>query len=236
MGRIVRVEWYRLVHGKSFLIALIVLAALIVGSNLMNSSLASLGEESLAKTMDSFTGGLPTFFMAIMAISLAQADRQAGTLKNVVSCGIPRSKVFLGKLVSAFIVTLIIIAVSGVVSYAAALATGASGTIQLADFLPSLLVQTLASLAFTCLFFVLGDIISSQGIAIFVSLALSLLDVAAYAYLGQLIGFDDLGSYAFGTIQAAGTGVQPLQIVVMAVISFVVFTIGRRLFETRDVK
>ena len=130
MGRIVRAEWYRLVHGKSFLIALVVLAALIVGSNLMNSSLASLGEESLAKTMDSFTGGLPTFFMAIMAISLAQADRQAGTLKNVVSCGIPRSKVFLGKLVSAFIVTLIIIAVSGVVSYAAALATGASGTIR----------------------------------------------------------------------------------------------------------
>ena len=65
---------------------------------------------------------------------------------------------------------------------------------------------------------------------------LILLLASSLPYLGQLIGFDDLGSYAFGTIQAAGTGVQPLQVVVMVVISFVVFTIGRRLFEARDVK
>lgn len=102
MGKLVRSDLYRLFH-RPYLLGLTgLLSALAILFNLMFSADTPI-QKSFQSSLD-FLKFLPLFEVMIVDIVMAEENKFA-TLKNTVSSGFGRSRLYAGKLITSFILT-----------------------------------------------------------------------------------------------------------------------------------
>lgn len=104
----IRAEWYKVVHRRYFWVSLCLLLGL-EGLFVLTLAMESLGglqfSELVAILCVTMMAGV---YLSILCVDLVDSDQSKGaTLKNEVSFGIPRSRIYLGRLAAALLVALL---------------------------------------------------------------------------------------------------------------------------------
>ncbi len=132
MLNLLRSDFYRLFKSKSYYICTLILAALIAGSAFImdwaSKQVSAAGGSTVGLSLqDGFSYGISSMFSAsnnplFMGIIIAifiTADFSHGTMKNVVSKGFARTKIYLSKLItmiSAIYIMSVVVFIFGTVS------------------------------------------------------------------------------------------------------------------------
>lgn len=235
MSKIIKTELFKLKHNKNFLVILVLLIAAHIGFGFIDKE-----DTTFADIMTTFSSLLP-LFSAVVCVALAQNDYNCGTLKNVVSSGISRKSIYLGKMIVAFIATAILFLVEGIVSIVMLYVTMPNITIDFAVIIPALLLQIVIALNYTVLFFLIGSVIRSAAFAVITCYIIYLFDAFAFGYIGNFLHISDLADYSLGGVTTAVeklsvSTVSIMHLGIITVIIIVAALIGSFAFSKQDVK
>lgn len=235
MSKIIKTELFKLKHNKNFYVTIIVMIAAHIGLGMIDND-----QSTFADYMTSFSSLLP-LFTAALCIALVQNDYNWGTLKNVVSSGISRKSIYLGKLFVVFIATAILFVIEGIVSLGVLYATMPNITIDFAVIIPSFLIQIVVALNYSVIFFLIGSVIRSTGFSIILCYVIYLFDAAAFGYVGNFLHISNLSDYSLGgvTLAVENISVDTVSIMHLGVITVVIIVaalIGSIAFSKQDIK
>lgn len=235
MSKIIKTELFKLKHNKNFYITIIVMIAAHIGLGMIDHE-----QSTFADYMTSFSSLLP-LFSAALCVALVQNDYNWGTLKNVVSSGISRKSIYLGKMFVVFIATAILFVIEGIVSLGVLYATMPNITIDFAVVIPSFLIQIVVALNYSVIFFLIGSVIRSSGFAVIVCYVIYLFDAALFGYVGNFLHISNLADYSLGgvTLAVENVSVDTVSIMHLGIITVVVIVvalIGSFAFSKQDIK
>ena len=235
MSKIIKTELYKLKYNKSFYLIILVL----IGAHV---ALAFLDPEdnSFDIIMTSFSSLLP-LFSAVVCVSLTQSDYNAGTLKNVVSSGVSRTSIYLGKLFVVFVATAILFLVEAIASLVMLFVSTPNVVIDFAIILPSILLQLVVALNYTVVFFLIASVIKSSAFAVISCYIFYLFDAYVIGCIGNFLHISGLDDHALGAVTTAveRVSVDTVSIVNLGIITaiIVVFAlVGTIVFSKQDIK
>lgn len=181
--KLLRSDLYRFFKSKAFYFCLLVMVVLIAGSaflmewslsviesdqsSMIDTSSVSLFKDGISYGVQSISDGSIHLFLAIVTSIFITAEFSYGTMKNIVSKGYSRAKIYLSKLITMAIMTIIMIVVafaSGTI--AATIITGQFGTFTwtyLGEVLRVFGIQVLLHTALSSLFVMFAMIIRNNG-------------------------------------------------------------------------
>lgn len=235
MNKIIKTELFKLKHNKNFFVILVLLIAAHIGLGMIDKE-----DTKFTDIMTSFSSLLP-LFSAVVCVALAQNDYNHGTLKNVVSSGISRKSIYLGKIVVAFIATAILFIVEGIISIVMIYAMMPNISFDFAVIIPSFLLQIVIALNYTVLFFLIGSVIKSSAFAVITCYIVYLFDAFAFGYIGNFLHISDLADYSLGGVTTAveKLSVSSVSIMHLGIITVIIIAaafIGSFIFSKQDVK
>ena len=196
MNKLIKFELRNLSRQKSFLICLIISAALIIigvlASNLLNQLASENGETDIllgVNAIDSligyFKGGNISILMAIFVSIYFGSEVSDGTIKNIISKGYSRGRYFISKLIGVVVGTIVFLVSAIIINYLMCLIVGIDlGKIDLNALtqIGSLSLCIISEAIFFSFFAMLfsktsASIIANICIPILLPLALALIDI-----------------------------------------------------------
>lgn len=186
MMNYIKSEFYRISHSKSTYLATMVLAGLAL---LLHIALYSFGGRyaTVSFSYSSFVSNPMVFGImgSIVALFLYEGNRKNGNLKNTISSGISRIKIFISEcIVSAITATVIMIVVLAVWIISAEFVLDKSGPVVLADLLMEVPVVYLIAIACLISSIVFLELFEKTVVAIVLWYAIWFIIPQALGYLG----------------------------------------------------
>ncbi len=197
MSRILKTELYKLRHNKSYWLILLISIVCFLGLAYLDNTQTNVNE------IVASSAAMVPLFGVVITIGIAQSDYNDGTLKNVVSSGISRMSIYIGKLITAFIGSLGVFVVEAVIGIAAAIYHGSSVQIDILFVVRSISLQAFIILNYTVIYFLIGNFIRSSALAVTLSFALNLFGTFAFGFVTNYLHVSGLMSYELGNVAAA---------------------------------
>lgn len=113
----IKCEWYRILHSKEIYLITGILSIGVLFMNIVTAISSRIIPDFkyglVSFSLNTLTSSLPWLFCIGMIVtgSLYAEERKNGTLKNAIAYGIPRSHIFIGKIVMSMIFCLLSMAV-----------------------------------------------------------------------------------------------------------------------------
>ncbi|MFR7592824.1 MAG: ABC transporter permease [Longibaculum sp.] len=235
MSRILKTELYKLKHNKAYWAILLLAIIAFVGLGMVDDS-----KESFNMAIASSSSLVP-IFGAVVVIGVAQADYSDGTMKNVVSSGISRPAIYIGKMIAAFIGSLGVFLIEAIVSVGFVVYNGSPVTLDVLFIVKSILLQMVIVANYTVVYFLLGSIIRSSALAISISFVFYLFGAFAFGYVGNFLHISGLLDYELGTVataveQVSIKSVTFMHLGVVTCIILVVGCLGMFFFSKQEIK
>ena len=181
MGKLLKADLYRLFKTKSYYILNITILGLILLNLIIAKRQDIVDETDLLSEFTGIevsagvvTGGNVAIYMSIFVAIFVAHEFTHGTMKNVVSKGYSRIKIYLSKLIAVSVATtLMFLAILIFTTIVGTVVTGEFGEITgtyALEFLRMLAIVTLLYLAFSSLYLMIVMIVRSSGGAIAINL------------------------------------------------------------------
>lgn len=251
MLNLLKADFYKLRRSKSFFICLGLLAAIVAYIIIDFSSSAHIKEKLSSSNLHwiymmfkekSFLPYFLPVFQAIFITMLITSEYSTGTIKDSVSLGYSRTKIYMSKLITISVASILMmlaaIATTGISSI---FVFGIYGTFSMYDFLllfRMLLIHALLYTAYGSIFlkiaFLIKNIGGTMAFSIFFSLILgSLSSVFGEGYLGRIMLLKNFSPTAIPNPQAVD-----IRIAIAVALSylFLCFSIGCVTFKKQDIK
>ena len=189
MHKVVKAELFKLKRNKAYWFILLLSFGIYLALGLMTDEKISF-QDAIASS-----ASIVPLFSALVAISVAQADYNDGTMKNVVSTGISRTSIYIGKLLAAYIGCMGIFLIEAIMSVGFSVYGGATVTMDAFFIIKAVLLQAVVVLNYTVIFFLLG--------AVSLSFAYYLFGAFAFGYVGSFLHISGLADYELGSVATA---------------------------------
>ncbi len=180
MHKVVKAELFKLKRNKAYWFILLLSFGIYLALGLMTDEKISF-QDAIASS-----ASIVPLFSALVAISVAQADYNDGTMKNVVSTGISRTSIYIGKLLAAYIGCMGIFLIEAIMSVGFSVYGGATVTMDAFFIIKAVLLQAVVVLNYTVIFFLLGSIIWPKNSFIKTLIAFVLF---VFLYYWVVVGF-----------------------------------------------
>lgn len=265
MYSLLKSDFYKLVHTKSFYICGILSAVfsslsilaynflILAGYGITDVSMLGLNAvDGLKQGIFGF-GEAVTILVTIVTALFTACDFSHGTIKNILSAGVSRYKVYASKLIITLAVTVIFVILGAVSSFTTGAILWEVGDLTRDLYLEMLQIIGMAILiefSSACLYVMLGFMIKKTGVTVSIALLLNQIIVplaCAFASMGiknwfKLEEFDLLKywplTYARQITQIAEMEQQDIITAVIVCVSYVVVTtvLGMIVFKKRDIQ
>lgn len=186
MGRLLRSEFYRLFKSISYGVSIIIIVAISIISSLLYewtyrmtqqqgySGIISSIPDGLSYGIMNLSSSNSLILMAIFITIFVTSEYSHGTMKNTISKGFQRYQIYLSKLITMLVATLLMLTfifVSGVVT--GSLIKGSIGNLsgeEIVQLLEILGLQFLLHAAFVAIFVLIANTIRNNGGAIAINI------------------------------------------------------------------
>lgn len=235
MHNVLKAELFKLRHNKAYWFILLLSFGIYLALGLTSNE-----KETFNQAIASAASIVP-LFSALVAISVAQADYNDQTMKNVVSAGISRTSIYIGKLIAAYIGCMGVFLIEAILSIGFAVTGGAAITIDALFIVKALALQAIIIMNYTVVYFLVGSIIHSSALAVSISFAFYLFGAFAFGYVGSFLHISglvdfELGSVAMAVEKVNVNTVSMMHLAVVTLIILVVGYIGAACFKHQDIK
>lgn len=235
MHKVVKAELFKLKRNKAYWFILLLSFGIYLALGLMTDEKISF-QDAIASS-----ASIVPLFSALVAISVAQADYNDGTMKNVVSTGISRTSIYIGKLLAAYIGCMGIFLIEAIMSVGFSVYGGATVTMDAFFIIKAVLLQAVVVLNYTVIFFLLGSIIHSAALAVSLSFAYYLFGAFAFGYVGSFLHISGLADYELGSVATAieQVNVNTVTMLHLGIVTIIIlfFTyIGAFCFNRQEIK
>lgn len=263
MKNLLKSDFYRLTISKSFYICSFVAALLYAfGIFILNWTVkmqASVGAEGfdipsmykdgISYGIGAFSSGDVHLFIAIFTAIFITAEFAHGTMKNVVSKGYSRIQIYLSKVITMAVATLVMILIMFVVgTLAATIVTGSFGDITgtlAIQMLKVVGIELLLHTTLTAIFVMTAMTIRNNGGVIAVNI-IGIVSLSSLIYLALELLFKNkfefskyslLKNIAFYNVNLTAAGEDFLRSALVAIVFFVIITVvGVFTFKKSDIK
>lgn len=235
MTRVIKAELYKLSHNKAYIGIMIISIAFLIG---MNIAIPETG--SFKSAIVTIADMIPMVSILII-IGLTQSDYNEGTMKNVITSGVSRTSVYFGKLIAAFIATMILFFFEAIITVGFAVYHDQKITIDILFFIKTFLLQSFVMLNYTVIYYLIGNIIKSPAFAVTISFAVYMFGAALFGLAGNYLHISNLANYELGVISR---NVEKINVSTVAIEHLVAITaiiiifsiIGNAIFKKQDIK
>ncbi|MCM0648933.1 ABC transporter permease [Clostridium swellfunianum] len=251
MLNLLRADLYKLRRSKSFFICLGILAAIVAYIIIDFGSSAHIKEQFSPSTfhwtymMFKEKSFLPYFmpvFQAIFITMLITSEYSTGTIKDSVSLGFSRMKIYMSKLITVSVGSILMMLAAFITTgITSILVFGIYGSFSMYDlllFIRMFLIQSLLYTAYASVFLMIAFLIKNIGgtmaFSIFFSLILgSLSSIFGNGYLGRVMLLMNFSPTAMPNPQAVD-----IRIAIAVALSYLIlcFSIGGFTFKNQDIK
>lgn len=262
MKNLFRHEIFKLLKSKSFWVVLIVAASVSLFIAIIMQSVGGttveLGDGET--TTMAFTKGaeglmfaasdasVMIVFISILVSGIFCSEYQKGIIRNLVTSGAPRWKIYITKLILCTVASLILLVVMTVIFTGFCTVFNGFGSVNFGKLMLSLLTIVIHVVAISALIVFIADLTKSTGATIGISIGIYLL----FTIIIQIVGISATGTWLkvvefFSDIHP-GKGMEVatnldisiaryIRLIIMAICSTAVFTFGGMfLFKKRDLK
>lgn len=261
MLNILKSEFYKLKKSKTFWVCIalsLIFAIIMIVAMQTSMSMALLPNhdpdlDSMLEIIPLASGtymlgyllsmGFNTVFVGIFVAIFISSEFSCGTMKNTLSRGADRKKVFLSKFLVCGCAALIMQFVFMITALFAGTIVWGFGTATFSGMLGMILTQSLLTLAYTALFTFISMSMRSNGGAIATNIMCVTMASTLFSAISMLFGGRiDLGNYWIGGAVSKLATVTPasgdiVQGIIIAVIwTVAAIMIGTTLFQKQDVK
>ncbi len=235
MINVIKSEFYKLRHNKSYW-AIVLIAIIFYTYLLVHTTIA----ESYDANMTSLCGILP-IFGALIVISITRSDYTSGTMKNIVSVGVSRTSIYFGKLITAFLASMLIFVLEAIITTVIYANNNLDITIDFMLFIKSFALQALIVLNYCVIFFLIGNVIKNSALAFAICFVIYMFAAAAFGLVGNYLHVSNLANYELGTIAGAVEKVNISTVAVehllcISVIIVIFSVIGSLVFKKLEIK
>ena len=179
MSRLIKLEFRKLFSSISYYICLVVILAMLLLTSVISkisfeqlNQIANFNAVKVART--ALDNSMLSLISGIFLAVFVSQDESLGTIKNIVSRGYSRTKIYFSKYIVSLVSVLLYALIVLIIGFIFGLSVSGVGTIN-SDFFVSIIGQILVVIGFHALFFMFSTIFNKNGIIITLNIATPLI-------------------------------------------------------------
>ena len=188
------------------------------------------------------SGTLYFVLVALFVGGLVTSEYTTGTVKQVVSRGVPRTQIVIGQYVALSVAMTVITWIPSLLLMGIYSLAWSFGSISLGRFLLLIIAQIVVIWSYVAISMLIGHVTRSGGLSVGINLIILLVGSMATSIAAVLLDWEWLIDYWLVTMQntalsyASGVGTQCKYILILTLIGAVATGLSALLFEKRDVQ
>lgn len=237
MRNVISSELYKLKFEK--IIYFIVL--LIIGSCITSTFLMGGNNSTASDAVKSLSSSLP-LYLAVMISAYATTEFANKTMKNIISIGISKSKIYIGKLLSSYIITTFLFIVVALSALICDFIHSGLGNFNISMQIESFALQYVMMLLYTTVFFAIGMMVKSPKWTMAINIAFLFGETFIFLLLANFVLHSQFilqfsPSTVLGDLESLKISLSSIECICMYVLVALTFTFGSlELFKRKEIK